>query len=76
MSPPAFCDIYRGKGYGHGHHVAMLLDNRPEHFLHKLALNGLGVSCVPIDPVPRLTRNANCRRGNNQYLATTAPPQR
>ena len=28
----------------------MLLDNRPEHFLHKLALNTLGVSCVPVNP--------------------------
>src|SRR5205807_1709194 len=34
----------------HGHRVAMLLDNRPEHFLHKLALNTLGVSAVPINP--------------------------
>src|ERR1700758_130507 len=31
------CDAYRSLGYGHGHRVAMLLDNRPEHFLHKLA---------------------------------------
>jgi crotonobetaine/carnitine-CoA ligase len=42
--------IYRAAGYGHGHRVAMLLDNRPEHFLHKLALNALGVSAVPINP--------------------------
>lgn len=46
----ALCDAYRGLGYGPGHRVAMLLDNRPEHFLHKLALNTLGVSCVPINP--------------------------
>jgi acyl-CoA synthetase (AMP-forming)/AMP-acid ligase II len=46
----ALCDAYRSLGYGHGHRVAMLLDNRPEHFLHKLALNTLGVSCVPINP--------------------------
>ncbi|MCZ7659651.1 MAG: AMP-binding protein [Xanthobacteraceae bacterium] len=41
---------YRAAGYGHGHRVAMLLENRPEHFLHKLALNALGVSCVPVNP--------------------------
>ena len=46
----ALCDAYRALGYGHGHRVAMLLDNRPEHLLHKLALNTLGVSCVPINP--------------------------
>lgn len=44
------CALYSAKGYGHGHRVAMLLDNRPEHFLHKLALNTLGISCVPINP--------------------------
>ena len=42
--------LYRAAGYGHGHRVAMLLENRPEHFLHKLALNTLGASCVPINP--------------------------
>lgn len=41
---------YRRAGFGHGHRIAMLLDNRPEHFLHKLALNTLGVSCVPVNP--------------------------
>ena len=41
---------YRASGFGHGHRVAILLENRPEHFLHKLALNALGVSCVPINP--------------------------
>lgn len=41
---------YAAAGYGHGHRVAILLENRPEHFFHLLALNGLGVSCVPINP--------------------------
>ena len=44
------CEAYRAKGYGHGHRAAMLLDNRPEHFLHKLALNALGICCVPVNP--------------------------
>ena len=42
--------IYADAGYGLGHRVALLLDNRPEHLLHRLALNALGVSCVPINP--------------------------
>lgn len=42
--------IYREAGVGLGHRVGMLLENRPEHFLHKLALNSLGASCVPINP--------------------------
>jgi crotonobetaine/carnitine-CoA ligase len=43
-------DAYRDAGYGHGHKVALLIDNRPEHYLHKLALNTLGACCVPINP--------------------------
>jgi len=41
---------YRRAGYGPGHRVALLLENRAEHFLHKLALNAVGASCVPINP--------------------------
>src|SRR3981189_3590165 len=37
-------------GYGHGHRVALLLENRPEFFAHYLALNALGTSIVPINP--------------------------
>jgi acyl-CoA synthetase (AMP-forming)/AMP-acid ligase II len=46
----ALMAAYRHAGYGLGHRVALLLENRPEHLLHKLALNGLGVCCVPINP--------------------------
>jgi len=41
---------YRQAGYGHGHRVALLLENRPEFFFHYLALNALGVSVVPVNP--------------------------
>lgn len=41
---------YREAGYGLGHRVATLLENRPEYVLHKLALNSIGVCCVPINP--------------------------
>ncbi|MBL8378400.1 MAG: AMP-binding protein [Burkholderiales bacterium] len=39
---------YAQAGYGHGHRVGLLMENRPAHLLHWLALNGLGVSVVPI----------------------------
>jgi crotonobetaine/carnitine-CoA ligase len=42
--------LYRRAGYGVGHRVATLLENRPEHVLHTLALNSIGVCCVPINP--------------------------
>ncbi|NLJ62536.1 MAG: ATP-dependent acyl-CoA ligase [Alcaligenaceae bacterium] len=41
---------YQKAGYGHGHRVGMLLENRPAFFLHWLALNKLGASIVPINP--------------------------
>jgi crotonobetaine/carnitine-CoA ligase len=43
-------ESYRRAGYGVGHRVATLLENRPEHVLHTLALNSLGVCCAPINP--------------------------
>jgi acyl-CoA synthetase (AMP-forming)/AMP-acid ligase II len=43
-------DRYAAAGYGHGHRVALLLENRPEFFFHYLALNALGCGIVPINP--------------------------
>ncbi len=37
-------------GYGHGHRIAILLENRPEFVFVKLACNSLGISIVPINP--------------------------
>jgi crotonobetaine/carnitine-CoA ligase len=42
--------IYMQAGYGIGHRIGLLLENRPEHLLHKLAMNSLGVCCVPLNP--------------------------
>ena len=41
---------YAAAGYGRGHRVALLLENRPEFFVHYLALNALGCGIVPINP--------------------------
>lgn len=41
---------YRDAGYGLGHRVALFVENRPEHFLHKLALNAIGACSVPVNP--------------------------
>ncbi|WP_397475651.1 AMP-binding protein [Pusillimonas sp.] len=51
---------YENAGYGHGHRVGLLLDNRPSFFLHWFALNALGVSVVPI--------NADLRAAELEYL--------
>lgn len=41
---------YAAAGYGHGHRVGLLLENRPAFFFHWFALNALGASVVPINP--------------------------
>lgn len=46
----ALREVYAKAGYGVGHRVGLLLENRPEHFVHKLAMNALGVCCVPLNP--------------------------
>jgi acyl-CoA synthetase (AMP-forming)/AMP-acid ligase II len=51
---------YARAGYGHGHRVGLLLENRPAFFWHWYALNGLGVSVVPI--------NAELRSAELEYL--------
>jgi len=46
----ALRDRYAAGGYGHGHRIALLLENRPEFFFHYLAANALGCGIVPINP--------------------------
>ncbi|MBV8614844.1 MAG: AMP-binding protein [Acetobacteraceae bacterium] len=41
---------YAEAGYGRGHRVGLMLENRPAFFLHWFALNGIGVSVVPLSP--------------------------
>lgn len=60
------CRLYRAAGYGHGHRVALLLENRLEHILHKLALNSLGACCVPV--------NQDYRANELAYLIDHASP--
>jgi len=45
----AIASRFAAAGYGHGHRVGLLLENRPSFFLNWLALNALGVSVVPIN---------------------------
>ncbi|MGE3926875.1 MAG: AMP-binding protein, partial [Lautropia sp.] len=57
---------YAGRGWGHGHRVAVLLENRPEFMLHMLALNALGAMVVPINP--------DYRRDDLAFLLQQAQP--
>ncbi|WP_417320595.1 AMP-binding protein [Emcibacter sp.] len=40
---------YERAGYGVGHRIAILLENRADFFFHWLALNALGVGIVPLN---------------------------
>ncbi|MEM1153009.1 MAG: AMP-binding protein [Pseudomonadota bacterium] len=40
---------YQSAGFGSGHRVALMLQNRPEFLLHWFALNALGCSVVPVN---------------------------
>ena len=51
---------YAAAGYGHGHRVGLLLENRPAFLFHWFALNALGASVVPI--------NADMRSAELSYL--------
>ncbi len=62
----ALAERYRQAGYGLGHRVALSLENRPEHLLHKLALNVLGACCIPVNP--------DYRTGELAYLIGHAKP--
>ncbi|SFU10496.1 AMP-binding protein [Sedimentitalea nanhaiensis] len=46
----ALRERYAAAGYGVGMRVALLIGNRPEFYTQYLALNGLGVSIVPLNP--------------------------
>ncbi|QAU33255.1 AMP-binding protein [Janthinobacterium sp. 17J80-10] len=37
-------------GYGLGHRIGVLAENRPQHFILQLAFNALGISIVPLNP--------------------------
>lgn len=41
---------FERSGFGHGHRVAVMLGNRPEHFMLFLAANALGICIVPVSP--------------------------
>ncbi|HYS11747.1 MAG TPA: AMP-binding protein [Burkholderiaceae bacterium] len=51
---------YAAAGYGLGHRVGLLLENRPAFLFHWFALNGVGASVVPI--------NAEMRSAELEYL--------
>ena len=64
---------YRRAGFGLGHRVALLLENRPEFFFHYLALNALGVGIVPVNPDYRHDEMAYLLDHSAAELAVVVP---
>jgi acyl-CoA synthetase (AMP-forming)/AMP-acid ligase II len=67
----ALAAALRHAGYGHGHRIACLLENRPEMLLMKLACNALGISWVPINPDYRPAEIAHVLHDSDADLAVT-----
>lgn len=60
-------------GYGAGHRVMLLLENRPAFFLWWLALNRLGASVVPVNPDLRASELAYMIGHAEPALAVVLP---
>ena len=66
---------YAAAGYGRGHRVGLLLENRPAFLLHWFALNALGASIVPLNPDLRAFELAYVI-GHSELAAVVAVPAR
>jgi crotonobetaine/carnitine-CoA ligase len=66
---------YARAGYGPGHRVAILFDQRPEFVFHHYALNSLGCSTVPISPDYRLDEIAFLLDHSEACLALAIEPR-
>ncbi|MEQ1612716.1 MAG: AMP-binding protein, partial [Hyphomicrobiaceae bacterium] len=64
---------YAAAGYGRGHRIALLLENRPVFFEHYLALNALGCGIVPINPDYRHDEMAYQMSHSRADLAVAVP---
>lgn len=60
-------------GYGAGHRVMLLLENRPAFFLWLLALNRLGAAAVPVNPDLREAELAYMAGHGEPALAVALP---
>lgn len=66
-------DLYAAAGYGHGHRVSILLENRPEFFFHYLALNAVGACIVPVNPDYRHDEVAYLLNHSDAEVAVVLP---
>ena len=69
----ALMNTFDGLAGGAGQRVALLLENRPEMFLHWLAMNALGVSVAPLNPAWRSTELAYALTHSEAGLVIALP---
>ncbi|SFK60847.1 AMP-binding protein [Shimia haliotis] len=69
----ALANALTAAGYGFGHRIAVLLGNRPEMMVWKLALARLGVSWVPVNPDYRPAEVAYLLQDSGAGLAVASP---
>lgn len=68
--------VYSDAGYGHGHRVALMFDNRPTFVVHWLALNGLGASVVPVNQDSTAHEIATLLKRSYASLAIVLPERK
>ena len=64
---------YQPAGYGTGHRIGLMLENRPSAFLHWFALNALGASVVPLNADLRSAELTYLLDHSQMCLAVTTP---
>ncbi|MEM5452566.1 AMP-binding protein [Burkholderia sp. JPY164] len=67
---------FREAGLTRGHRVAVMLDNRAEFFLCWLALNGIGVSIVPLNAEHSAAEMAHVLRDSAAVMVVTLEGRR
>lgn len=65
---------YAAAGYGPGHRIGLMLENRPAFLLHWIALNGLGTAVVPLSPDLRPAELEYLVRHSEIVLGVAAAP--
>ena len=68
-----YAALLQEAGYGYGHRIAVLLENRPENLMIKLAFAKLGISWVPVNPDYRPAEIAYLLQDSHAELAITTP---
>ncbi len=66
---------YTTGGYGPGHRIGLMLENRPAFLPHWLGLNGLGAAVVPLSPDMRPAELEYLVRHSEIVLGVAAAPR-